>query len=89
MSVKRRRDGLSSVEAIESLSQGRDLESCGGLSRRDLLEKHEDLSECETDSCAHVRVVHDVIDVLVSPSSVVTEFCDCFSCCSDWDFVGL
>ena len=26
-------------------------------------------------------------DVLVSPSSVITEFCDGFSCGSDWDFV--
>ena len=88
MRVKRRSDGLSSVEAFEIFSQGRDLESCGGLSWRDLLEKHEDLSDCETEARAHVRVVHDVIDVLVSPSSVVTEFCDGFSCCSDWDFVG-
>ena len=30
-----------------------------------------------------VPVVPDVTDVLVSPSSVVTEFCDGFSCCSD------
>ena len=29
----------------------------------------------------------DVTDVLVSPSSVVTEFCDSFSFCSDWDLV--
>ena len=27
------------------------------------------------------------IYVLVSPSSVVTEFCDGFSCCSDWEDV--
>ena len=33
-----------------------------------------DLSDCEPDSCAHVRVVLVVTDVLVSPSSVVTEF---------------
>ena len=26
-------------------------------------------------------------DVLVSPSSVVTEFCNVSSCCSDWEFV--
>ena len=31
-------------------------------------------------SCA---LVPDVTDVPVSPSSVVTEFCDGFSCCSD------
>ena len=29
-----------------------------------------------------------VIDVLVSPSSVVTEFCDGFSCCSGQEFFG-
>ena len=32
-------------------------------------------------------LVPDVTDVPVSPSSVVAEFCDGFSCCSDWDFV--
>ena len=57
---------------------------CRGV---DLLEKHEALSDCEPDSCAHVRVVLVVTDVLVSPSSVVTEFCDVHPCCSDWEFV--
>ena len=52
-----------------------------------LLEKHEDLSDCEPDSRACVRMVPDVTDVLVSPSSVVTEFCEVFSCCSDWEDV--
>ena len=32
-------------------------------------------------------MVPDVIDVLVSLSSVVTEFRDGFSCCPDWEFV--
>ena len=32
-------------------------------------------------------MVPDVTDVPVSPSSVVTELCDCLSCCSDWEFV--
>ena len=32
-------------------------------------------------------VVLDVTDVPVSPSSVVTEFCEVFSCCSDWEDV--
>ena len=45
------------------------------------------LSECEHLSCALVRVVLDVTDVLLSPSSVVTEFCDVSSLCSDWEFV--
>ena len=47
----------------------------------------EDLSDCEPDSCAHVRVVPHVTDVLVSPSSVVTELCDVSPCGSDWEFV--
>ena len=34
-----------------------------------------------------VLVALDVTDVPVSPSSVVTEFCDGFSCCSDREFV--
>ena len=53
------------------------------------MEKHEDLFDCEPDSCAFVRVMPDVTDVLVSPSSLVTEFCEVFSCCSDWEDVGL
>ena len=61
------------------------MESCGGLSWWDLLEKLEDWSDCEPDSCAHVRVVLGLTDALVSLSSVVTEFCDVFSCCSDWE----
>ena len=87
MTVKRRYEGLVSVEAMEIFSQGGDLDSCGDLSWEDLLDKPEDLSDCEPDSCAHVRVVPDVIDVLVSPSSVVTELCDVSPCVSDWEFV--
>ena len=49
------------------------METCGDVSREDLLDNPEDLSDCERDSCAHVRVVPDVTDVLVSPSSVVTS----------------
>ena len=85
--VKSRRDGLSSVEGFEIFSKGRDLERCGGFSWEDFLEEHEDLSDCELDSCAHVRVVLDVIDVLISLSSVVTEFFEVFSCCFDWEDV--
>ena len=69
------------MEAFEIFSKGRDLESCGDLSWVwDPLEKHEDLSDCEPDSCALVRVVPDVTHVPVSPSSAVTEFCDVSSC---------
>ena len=49
---------------------------CGDVSWEDLLDNPEDVSDCEPDSCAHVRVVFGVIDVLVSSSSVVTELCD-------------
>ena len=52
---------------------------------RDLLEKPEDLSDCEPETRVDVPAVPDVIDVIVSPSSVVTEFRDGFSCCSDWE----
>ena len=51
------------------------------------MEKLDDLSDCELDSCAHVRVVPGVTDVLVSPSSVVIEFCDVSSICSHREFV--
>ena len=75
------------MEVFDISCQGADLESCGDLSWEDPLEKHEDLSDCEPDSCAHVRVVPVVTDVHVSPSSEVTEFCDGSCRCSDWEFV--
>ena len=78
VSVERRCDGFVAVEAFEIFSQGRDLESCGGLSWWDLLEKLEDLFDFEPDTRVEVQVVLDVTDVLVSRSSVVTEFCDGF-----------
>ena len=55
------------------------LESCGGFSWVNLLEKPEDWSDFEPETQVEVCVVPDVIDVLlVSPSSVVTDFCDGF-----------
>ena len=85
--VKRRCEGFVSLDAFEILSQMGDLESCGDLSWKDFLEEFENWSGCEPDSCARVRVVPDVTDVLVSPSSVVTEFCDVSSMCSDGESV--
>ena len=41
----------------------------------------------ESEARVVVPIMLDVTDVLVSPSSVVTELCDGFSCCSDWEFV--
>ena len=73
------------MEAFEIFYQGGDLETCGDLSWGDILEKREDLSGCEPDSCARVRVVLVVTDVPVFPSSVVTDFCEVFSCCTDWN----
>ena len=52
-----------------------------------LLGPKEDLSDSEPDACAPVRVVLDVTDVPVSPSSVITEVCEVLSCCSDWEDV--
>ena len=75
MTVKRRCEGLVSVEAFEIFCQEGDVESCGDVSWEDFLDNPEDLSDCKPDSCAHVRVVPDVTDVLVSLSSVVTELC--------------
>ena len=85
--VKRRCEGLVSVEAFDIFSQGGDVESCGDVSWEDLLDNPEDLSDCEPDSCGLLRAVPDVTDVLVSPSSVVTELCDVSPCGSDWEFV--
>ena len=53
----------------------------GGTWRRSL----RTWSEFEPDTRVEVRVVLDVTGVLVSPSSVVIEFCDGFSCCSGWE----
>ena len=75
------------MEGSQTISQGRDRESCGNLSWEDLLDKPEDLSDRESEAWVVVLVVLDVMDVLVSFFSVVTEFCDGFSCCSDWEFV--
>ena len=63
-------------KAFEIFCQEGDLESCGDTFWEDLLEEPENLSGCELVSGELVRVVLDVTDVLVSPSSVVTEFCD-------------
>ena len=63
------------------------MESCRDVSWEDLLEEPEDLSDREPLSCELVRVVHDVIDVPVYPSSVVTGLCDVSPCCSHWEFV--
>ena len=38
------------MDAFQIFRQEVDLESCGGLSWEDLLEKHEDLSDCEPDT---------------------------------------
>ena len=63
------------------------MESCDDLSWVDTLEESGNWSDCEPDSRAHVRVVLDVTDVLVSPSSVITELCEVSSLCSDQEFL--
>ena len=75
--VKRRCDGFLSVEAFQIFS--REIWSCGDLSWVDLLDNIENLSESEASV-----VVPEVLDVPAVP-----EFCDGFSCCSDWNFVEL
>ena len=47
----------------------------------------ESWSGCGPDLCASVRLVLDVTDMPVSPSSVVTELCGCFVLFSDWSLV--
>ena len=76
-----------SVEAFEIFRHRGDSESCFDLSWEDLSDKPEDLSDRESEALVFVPEVPDVTDVPVSPSSVVTEFCDGFSCCSDREFV--
>ena len=86
MTVKRRCEGCVSVEAFEIFGQGEDLESCGYFSWEDLLEDFGKWCDGELVSRARVRVVPDLTDVPVSPSSVVTELCD-VSYYSDREFV--
>ena len=64
------------MEAFDFFCQGEDLESCGGLSWEDLQEKPDDLYDCEPETRTDVSAVLVVTDVLVSPSSVVTECWD-------------
>ena len=87
MTAKISCESLVSVETLENFGQERDLASCGDFSWGDPLEKLENWSDRELVSCERVRVVPDVTDVAVSPSSVVTEFCHVSSCCSDCEFV--
>ena len=57
------------MDAFDIFSQ----ESCGDVSWEHLMDEPEDLSDCEPASCELVRAVpggSDVIDLLVSPSSV-------------------
>ena len=51
------------------------------------MDKPENLSDCEPETRVDASVVLDVTAVPVSPSSVVSELCDGFSCGSDLDFV--
>ena len=69
------------------VSQGGDFESCVDLSWDALLGEPDDLSDREPVFCELVRVVPDVTDLFVSPSSVVTDMCEVSPCCSDWEFV--
>ena len=62
-------------------------ESCGGLSWGICWRSLRTCLIFEPDIRMEVPVVPDVIDVLVSPSSLVAEFCNGLSRCSDWDFV--
>ena len=51
------------------------------------MDKLEDLSDRESETRTDVSAVLVVIDVLVYLSSVVIEFCDDLSCCTEWEFV--
>ena len=88
VTVKRRCEALVSLEALVIFEVKRERWRVAEMfSWEDILDNPEDLSDCEPDSCAYVRVVPDVTDMLVSPSSVVTELCDVSPCGSDWELV--
>ena len=79
--------GLVSAEAFDIFSQGEDLESCGGTSWCDPLVNPDDVSDCEPEARSDVSAVLVVSDVLVSPSSVVTECFDDVSLDLDREFL--
>ena len=83
---RKRQEEKEENETVTVKRRCEGLESCGDLSWEDLLDKPAEMSDRETVSCELVRVVPDVTDVPVSPSSVVTEFCDVSSMCSDREF---
>ena len=60
-------------EASDIFVQSEDLDSCGGFSWVDLLERLDDLYDCELETRTGVLAVLVVVGVLVSLSSVVTE----------------
>ena len=83
VSAKRRCVGFISAQAFDIISQGKDLESGGDVS----WENPDDLSDCEPETGTVVSALPLVTDVLVSPSSVVTECYEGVSVDSDWEFV--
>ena len=85
VNVRRRCVSLISTAAFDMYDQGEDLETCG-VTRGDVLENPNDFSDCEHGTLMDVPAVLVVTDVPVSPSSVVTEFCDGASLGSDWQF---
>ena len=79
MSAIRRCVDCVSAKAFDIFSQGADLESCGFLGD-EILEQPDDLCDCEPETRTDVSAVPVLTDVVVSPSSVVTE---------SWDGVSL
>ena len=84
--VKRRCVDFISSEASDIFSQGEELEG-SGVSSGDSVDDPGDLLGCDFGTLMGGSVVPVMMDVLVSPSSVVTEFCDCSSLGSDWETV--
>ena len=84
--MRKKRTNSVATEALNICSQGEDLDSCV-FSWSDLVEDLGELLDCDPGTRMEGLVVQVVIDVLVSPSSVVTEFCDGVSLESDWELV--
>ena len=76
--VKRTCVNSVSTEAFEIFSQEEGWESCGNY-WGDLWDEPCGVSHCYSGTWTSVLVVLVVADVLVSPSSVVTDVCDSFS----------
>ena len=85
---KRIREKKEETETV-IVERREEISEIGGNSWCDLWDDPSEVFACDSGTRMEGPVVLVVTDVLVSPSSVVTEVCDGFSSGSDWELVEL